>query len=152
MQSCASCVCVCVCARLCERGRHGHTTPACVLKIHISIIMSFARLCSPLGLELMVNLRTLTVFTFILKADTHDNGKRCYISDSCLWCSANHNALSAGQSEQTALVGCLKEAGHRGPTIMYSNRKIGFLNIKVRQHILLYQIHKTVILCIIWPL
>ncbi len=79
-----------------------------VLKIHISIIiMSFARLCSPLGLELMVNLRTLTVFTFILEADARDNGKRCYISDSCLWCWANHNALSAGQSEQTALVGCV---------------------------------------------
>ncbi len=33
-----------------------------------------------------------------------DYGKGRYISDACLWCSANHNALSAGQSEQTVLV------------------------------------------------
>ncbi len=38
---------------------------------------------------------------------------------------------SVGQSEQTALVGKegrLREAGHRGPTIMYSILKIMFLN------------------------
>ncbi len=64
------CVCVCVCAHVCERGRHGHTTAACVLQTHTSIITaSVTRLCSSLGLELMVKLRTLlTVFTFILKA------------------------------------------------------------------------------------
>ncbi len=85
---------VCVCARVCERGRHGHTTAACV-QTHMSFItVSVTRLCSPLGLELMVKLRTLlTVFTFILKAKARDYGKSCYISDSCLWCSANHNAL-----------------------------------------------------------
>ncbi len=59
-------VCVCVCARMCERGRHGHTTTACVLQTHTSIIsVSVMRLCSPLGLELMVKLRTLlTKFNF----------------------------------------------------------------------------------------
>ncbi len=42
----------------------------------------------------MVKLRTLlTVFTFILKAEARDYGKGRYISDACLWCSANHNAL-----------------------------------------------------------
>ncbi len=88
-------VCVCLCARVCERGRHGHTTVACALQIHTSIItVSVTRLCSPLGLELMVKLRTLlTVFTFILKAKACDYGKGRYISDECLWCSANHNAL-----------------------------------------------------------
>ncbi len=99
----ARCVCVCVREREREgrereregrRGRHGHTTAAC-LQIHTSIItVSVTRLCSPLGLELMVKLRTLlTVFTFILKAKSLDYGKGRYISDSCLWCSANHNAL-----------------------------------------------------------
>ncbi len=44
--------------------------------------MSVTRLCSPLGLELMVKLRTLlTVFTFILKAKACDYGKGRYISD-----------------------------------------------------------------------
>ncbi len=28
-----------------------------------------------------------------LKAKAHDCGKGRYISDSCLWCSSNHNAL-----------------------------------------------------------
>ncbi len=48
----------------------------------------------PLGLELMVKLKTLlTVFTFILKAKARDYGNGRYSSDSCFWCSANHNAL-----------------------------------------------------------
>ncbi len=38
------------------------------------------------------------------------------ISDA--WCSANHNALSAGLSEKKTKR--LREAGRRGPTIMYS--------------------------------
>ncbi len=56
---------VCVCARVCERGRHGHTTTACV-QTHTSLItVSVTRLCSPLRLELMVKLRTLfTVFLY----------------------------------------------------------------------------------------
>ncbi len=104
----ALCVCVCVCARVCERGRHSHTTAAC-LQTHTSIItVSVTRLCSSLGLELMVKLRTLlTVFTFILKAKAHDYGKGRYISDSCLRCSANHNALCqlANQSRLHLLEG-----------------------------------------------
>ncbi len=57
----------------------------------------------------MVKLRTLlTVFTFILKAEACDYGKGRYISDACLWCSANHNAL--GQlANQSRL--CLSEGG-----------------------------------------
>ncbi len=56
--------------------------------------MFVMRLCSPLGLELMVKLRTLlTVFIFILKAKACDYGEGRYISNECLWCSANHNAL-----------------------------------------------------------
>ncbi len=40
----------------------------------------------------------------------------------------------------------LREAGHRGPTIMYSIWKIMcFLKIKACQHILLHQIHKIMI-------
>ncbi len=44
--------------------------------------MSVTRLCSPLGLELVVKVRTLlTVFTLILKAEARDYGKGCYISN-----------------------------------------------------------------------
>ncbi len=51
--------CMCVCARVCERGRQGHTTTACV-QTHTSFItVSVTWFCSPLGLELMVKLRTL---------------------------------------------------------------------------------------------
>ncbi len=103
-------VCVCVCARVCDKGRHGHITTAACVQTHTSIItVSVTRLCSPLGLELMVKLRTLlTVLTFILKAEAGDYGKGRYISDSCLWCSANHNAL--GQlANQSRL--CLSEGG-----------------------------------------
>ncbi len=99
-------LCVCVCALVCERGRHGHITIAACLQTHTSII---TRLCSPLGLELMVKLRALlTVFTFILKAKARDYSKGHYISDSCLWCSANHNALCQ-LANQSRL--CLSEGG-----------------------------------------
>ncbi len=94
------CVCVCVC----ERGRHGHTTVACV-QTHTSFInVSVMRLRSPLGLELMVKLRTLlTVFTLILKDEDTIHFRRG------LWCSSNHNALCqlANQSRP-----CLSERGH----------------------------------------
>ncbi len=67
------------------------TTAACV-QTHTSIItVSVTRLCSPLGLELMVKLRTLLT-VFILKAKARDYGKGRYIFE-CWWCSANHNAL-----------------------------------------------------------
>ncbi len=43
-----------------------------------------------------------------LKAEARDYGKGRYISDTCLWCSANHNAL--GQlANQSRL--CLSEGG-----------------------------------------
>ncbi len=77
-----------------EKGRHGHITMSC-LQTNTSIItMSVTWLCSPLGLELIVKRMTLlTVFTFILKTEARDYGKGRYISDACLWCSANHNAM-----------------------------------------------------------
>ncbi len=77
-------MCVCVCAGVRERGRHGHITTEVCLQTHMSFInVSVTRLCSPLGLELMVKLRTLlTVFTFILKAKARDYGKGRYISDA----------------------------------------------------------------------
>ncbi len=156
------CVCVCVCERERETGLHhsGVYSPseivliaACV-QTHTSIItVSVTRLCSTFGLELMVKLTTLlTVFTLIFYGDY---GKGCYISNECLWCSANHNALGqlANQSRLCLSEGgtllkmtCLREAGHRGTTIMYSIWKIMcFLNIKACQHILLHQIHKIMI-------
>ncbi len=64
------------------------------------------------------------------KAEARDYGKGNYISDACLWCSVNHNALCqlANQSILSLLEGgalwkttCFREAVHRGPTIMYSS-------------------------------
>ncbi len=66
-----------------------------------------------------------------------------YISDECLWCSANHNAMCqlANQSRLR-----LSEGGAFLPTIMYSIwKRMCFLNIKACQHILLHQIHKIMI-------
>ncbi len=59
---------------VCERETHHNRT--CV-QTHTSFItVSVTRLCSSLGLELMVKLSTLlTVFTFILKAEARDYGK-----------------------------------------------------------------------------
>ncbi len=104
-----------MCERERERERQGYITvesaiviTAC-LQTHTSIItVSVTQLCSPLRLELMVKLRTLlTVFTFILKDEALDYGKGCYISDECLQCSANHNALCqlANQSRLHLLEG-----------------------------------------------
>ncbi len=102
-------------------------TAACVLQIHMSIIT--VRPCSPLGLELMLKLRTLlTVFILNLKAEAHNYGKGRYISNVRLWCSANHNALCQLTNQRRLHLlegGALKKtmwsiAGHRGTTIMYS--------------------------------
>ncbi len=107
-------ICVCVRGRERERERDRVTsqwnqllTTACVLQIHTSIItVSVTRL---FPFRAWTDGKTIfflsLVFIFTLKADALDYGKGRYISDACLWCSANHNALSAGQSEQTALVG-----------------------------------------------
>ncbi len=54
------CVCVCVCAGVRERGRHGHITTEVCLQTHMSFInVSVTRLCSPLGLELMVKTKDI---------------------------------------------------------------------------------------------
>ncbi len=88
------------------------------------ISVSVTRLCSSLGLELMLKLSTLfTVFTFLLKDKALDYGKGRYISYSCLWSSANHNALGQLANQSRLCLsegGALREAGHRGPTMMYS--------------------------------
>ncbi len=162
MQSFARRVCVCVrqrerqghstafCVCVWERERHGHISAACV-QTHTSFnTVSVTWLCFPFGLELMVKLRTLlTVFTFILKAEAHDYGKVRYVSDSCLCCSTNHNAQGqpAIQSYlfgRRDFVGNEREAGHRGPSIMYSIWKMWVFFIKACQHILLHQIHKII--------
>ncbi len=73
------CVCVCVSER--ERDRQGHiiVESAFLIVACVQTHMSFITVCRatlfPLGLELMVKLRTLlTVFTFILKAKAGDYG------------------------------------------------------------------------------
>ncbi len=99
MGSQRSVVCVCVCVR---RGRHGHITTA-------ASSLCLSRDCSPLGLELMVKLRTLlTVFTFILKAKARKLWRGALHFRRGLWCSANHNALCQ-LANQSRL--CLSEGG-----------------------------------------
>ncbi len=68
------------------------------LQTHTSFItVSVTRLCSPLGLELMVKLRTLlTAFTFILKA-AFPMRLVVFGQSQC--------TVPVGQSEQTVLVG-----------------------------------------------
>ncbi len=89
------CVCVLACLLACVReGDTVTSQPRLVCKHTSFITVSVTRLGSPFRLELMVKLRTLlTVFTFILKANARDYCKECYISDSFLLCSSNHNAL-----------------------------------------------------------
>ncbi len=75
------------------------------LQIHTSIITVSVRwICFPLGLEVMVKLRTvLTVFTFISKAEARKGElhfQRVLVVFGQSQCTG-----SAGQSEQTALVG-----------------------------------------------
>ncbi len=94
-----SCVCVC------ERGRHGHITTVACVQTHTGIItVSVTRLCSSLGLELMVKLRTLlTVFTLILKAEARDYGKGRYISNvrpiTMFWVSWPIRAVLVGRRD-----------------------------------------------------
>ncbi len=128
----AVCVCVCVCVCVWER----HVQPirnrlnrACLQTPTSFITVSVTGLCSPLGLELMVKLRTLlTVFTLILKAEGQDYGKGRYISDAVCsvrpitmhWVSWPIRADCACRKEGLCRKRSLREAGHRGPTIMYS--------------------------------
>ncbi len=88
---------MCVCVRERERREIGshHSGVSCLNRgLCANTYVSVMRLCSSLGLELMVKLRTsLTVFTLILKDEARDYGKGRYISDECLLCSANQNAL-----------------------------------------------------------
>ncbi len=66
----------------------------------------------------MAKLRTLlTVFIFTLKSEACDYGKGHYISEACLWCSANHNPLCqlANQSRlRLSKGGALKKTERRG--------------------------------------
>ncbi len=124
-------VCVCVW----ERGRHGHTTAACVCERERACVcvcvcvrerererqtVTSQRSVQPVRNRLNCGLfantyelhhcvchATLFLTVFILKAEAHDYGKGRYISYSCLWCSANHNALCqlANQSRLRMLEG-----------------------------------------------
>ncbi len=68
--------------------------------------MSVTRLCSPLGLVLMVKLRTLlTVFTFILKAEARNYGKGYTFPKRLVVFGQSQCTGSVDQSEQTVLVG-----------------------------------------------
>ncbi len=139
-----------------ERERERQKTTA-RLQTHTSIITVYAmRLCSPLGLELMVKLRTLLTCLYIyLKAKARNYGKGVTFATSA--CGVRPITMHCASWPIRADCACrkeglcrkrsvLREAGHRGPTIMYSIWKIRcFLNIKTCQHILLHQIHKIMI-------
>ncbi len=82
---------------------------AASLQTHTSIISVSVTRLFPSRLALIGKLRTLlTVFTLILKAEARDYEKGRYISDSCLWCSANHNALCQLANQRRL---CLSEVG-----------------------------------------
>ncbi len=87
---------MCVCVRERETGSH-HSGVSCLNRgLCANTYKHHHGVCQAtlFPLELMVKLRTLlTVFIFTLKAEAGDYGKGLYISDACLWCSANHNAL-----------------------------------------------------------
>ncbi len=110
------CVCVCVCARLCETRSHNHGLFASTYEhhhcvCHATLFPSRAwtdgKTKDILFIYLFIVFTTVK-FTFILKAKACDYGKGRYISDDCMWCSANHNAL--GQlANQSRL--CLSEWG-----------------------------------------
>ncbi len=118
------CVCVCVCARvcvcahLCETQSHNHGLFASTYEYHhcvchATLFPSRAwtdRKTKDIVFTFIYLFIVFTTvkFTFILKAKACDYGKVRYISDDCLWCSANHNAL--GQlANQSRL--CLSEWG-----------------------------------------
>ncbi len=114
-------VCVCVCMRtrdrvtvelailnrgLCVRERESHSPSEIVLIVaclqtHTSIItVSVTWLCTPLGLELMVKLRTLlNVITVILKIKERGVTFPTWL----VVFSQTQCTVSAGQSEQTTL-------------------------------------------------
>ncbi len=74
-----------------EKREKSHLNHSLFAKPTRIITVSVTRLCSLLGLELMVKLRTLlTVFTFILKAEARDYGKGHYISDAACQVKSSH--------------------------------------------------------------
>ncbi len=143
---CRVCVCSCVCAmretRSCKHGLFANTYELHYGVCQVTQFPFRAWTCGKTGLY----------FSFeswrsrFWKGELHF--RRVLVVFGQSQCT-----VSVGHSEQTVLVGrrdfveneaC--EAGHRGPTIMYSIWKIMcFLNIKACQHILLNQIHKIVI-------
>ncbi len=93
-----------MCVLTCEKGRHGHTTKAC-LQTHTNFITVCHALCSPLWLELMLTLRKLlTVFTLVLKAEAGDYVKGRYMTWLVVF-GQSQCTRSVGQSKQTVLVG-----------------------------------------------
>ncbi len=120
------CVCVwCVCVLTCERQTWSHHNGGLCAHTWASAL-SVTRLCSPLGLELMVKLRTLlTVFTFILKAKARDYGNGRYISDAA--CGVRPITMHWISWPIRADLCCM--------FLMFFN-----INVKC-QHILLHQIH-----------
>ncbi len=104
----------CVCEKERERWSHhsGVYSPSEIVLIavcgqtHTSFItVSVMRLCSPLGLELMVKLTTLlTVFTLILKAGLAIMERGVTFPTRLVVFGQSQCTVPAGQSEQTVLV------------------------------------------------
>ncbi len=149
-------VCECVCVCVCVRGTGSHhsgvyspseivLTTACV-QIHTNIFtVSVTRLCSPLGLEL-IKLTWKLKLVIIVRGVTFPT-RACGVWPITMhWVSWPIRADCTCWKERLCRKRRLREAGHRGTTIMYSIWKIMcFLNIKACQHILLHQIHKLMI-------
>jgi len=116
--------------------------------MHLWIIkITYNRTATNFMDDRFVNLVEEVILTLLWQSGSSESATVCFVSDECLWCSANRNALGqlANQSRLCLLEGgtlkkreaVLREAGHRGPTVMYSILKIMcFLNIKACQDVL----------------
>ncbi len=159
------CVCVCVCEREGdkERDRQGQITvwfdtvlnTACVLQTHKSIITAFVTQLFPSWAWTDGKTKDIIYCLYIYFESWSSRLWKGALHFRCLHVVFGQSQCtgSVGQSEQTVLVGRrgfvekhLREAGHRGTTIMYIIWKImWYLNITACQHILLHQIHNIII-------
>ncbi len=96
-------VCVCMCARVRERDRVTSLESAVLTAACVQTHKSFISVC----FATLFLFRAWTDGNTNLEAEACDYGKERYISDACLWCSANHNALCqlANQSRLHLLEG-----------------------------------------------
>ncbi len=156
------CTCVCECERESERERERRSHHsgvystseivliAACLQTHTASSPCLSRDFVPLSTWTDGKTEDIINCLYIpFDAEARNYGKGRYISDAA--CGVRPITMHCDSWPIRADCTCrkegrLREAGHRGPTIMFSIWKIMcFLNIKACQHILLHQIHKIMI-------